>query len=111
MSPTKEFFENWLRENVGNLPAESGVSIAALARQFEQQAVRVYVHELNRYTRGRGRTFSTSCRSAEAFAQEFNGHEMPGAMALPRLFASPARLVRRQPNPQRALHTQLRWSA
>ncbi|RWM84583.1 MAG: hypothetical protein EOR84_32980 [Mesorhizobium sp.] len=56
MSPTKEFFENWLHENVGNLPAESGVSIAVLVQQFEQEAVRVCIHELNRYTRGRGRT-------------------------------------------------------
>ncbi|RWA97822.1 hypothetical protein [Mesorhizobium sp.] len=38
MSPTKEFFENWLQENVGNLPAKSGVSIAVLAQQFEQDA-------------------------------------------------------------------------
>jgi hypothetical protein len=38
MSATKEFFETWLQENVGNLPAESGVSIAVLAQQFEQDA-------------------------------------------------------------------------
>ncbi|RWP26047.1 hypothetical protein [Mesorhizobium sp.] len=56
MSPTTEFFENWLQENVAKLPAESGVSIAVLAQEFEQEAVRVCVHELNRYTRGRGRT-------------------------------------------------------
>ncbi|WP_244421635.1 hypothetical protein [Allomesorhizobium alhagi] len=38
MSATKEFLETWLQENVGNLPAESGVSIAVLAQQFEQDA-------------------------------------------------------------------------
>lgn len=29
--------------------------------------------------------FSTSCRGTEALAQAFNGHEMRGAIALPRL--------------------------
>ncbi|TIU10001.1 MAG: DUF768 domain-containing protein, partial [Mesorhizobium sp.] len=38
MSATKEFFETWLQENVGNLPAESEVSVAVLAQQFEQDA-------------------------------------------------------------------------
>jgi hypothetical protein len=38
MSATKEFLETWLQENVGRLPAESGVSIAVLAQQFEQDA-------------------------------------------------------------------------
>ncbi|WP_292406553.1 hypothetical protein [Mesorhizobium sp.] len=38
MSVTKEFFETWLEENVGDLPAESGMSIAVLALQFEQDA-------------------------------------------------------------------------
>jgi hypothetical protein len=38
MSATKEFFETWLQENVGNLPAENGVSITVLAQQFEQDA-------------------------------------------------------------------------
>ncbi|WP_192360131.1 DUF768 domain-containing protein [Mesorhizobium mediterraneum] len=38
MSATKEFFETWLQENVGDLPAESEVSVAVLAQQFEQDA-------------------------------------------------------------------------
>jgi hypothetical protein len=38
MSATKEFFKIWLNENVGNLPAESEVSTAVLAQQFEQDA-------------------------------------------------------------------------
>jgi hypothetical protein len=38
MSATREFFDTWLRENVGNLPAESEVSISVLAQQFEQDA-------------------------------------------------------------------------
>jgi hypothetical protein len=38
MSATKEFFKIWLQENVGNLPAESEVSTAVLAQQFEQDA-------------------------------------------------------------------------
>ncbi|MEZ0326571.1 MAG: hypothetical protein ACAH95_11760 [Fimbriimonas sp.] len=38
MSATKEFFAIWLQENVGNLRAESGVSLAVLAQQFEQDA-------------------------------------------------------------------------
>ncbi|TIL45237.1 MAG: hypothetical protein E5Y73_34385 [Mesorhizobium sp.] len=38
MSATKEFFETWLQENVGNLPAESEVSVAVLVQQFEQDA-------------------------------------------------------------------------
>lgn len=38
MSATKEFLAIWLQENVGNLPAESEVSIAILAQQFEQDA-------------------------------------------------------------------------
>ncbi|AZN96507.1 DUF768 domain-containing protein [Mesorhizobium sp. M9A.F.Ca.ET.002.03.1.2] len=38
MSATKEFFESWLQENVGELPAESEVSVAVLAQQFEQDA-------------------------------------------------------------------------
>lgn len=54
---------------------------------------------------------STLAHASNTSCEQFNGHEMPGAMAVPRLFASPARLVRRQPNPERALHTQLRWGA
>ena len=38
MSATKEFFAIWLQENVGNLSAESEVSVAVLAQQFEQDA-------------------------------------------------------------------------
>jgi hypothetical protein len=38
MSATKEFFETWLQENVGNLPAKGEVSVAVLAQQFEQDA-------------------------------------------------------------------------
>ncbi|MDQ6432691.1 hypothetical protein RB623_01325 [Mesorhizobium sp. LHD-90] len=38
MGITREFFETWLQENVGNLPSESEVSLAVLARQFEQDA-------------------------------------------------------------------------
>jgi hypothetical protein len=36
MSATKEFFKIWLHENVGDLPAESEVSTAVLAQQFER---------------------------------------------------------------------------
>ncbi|MER8388847.1 hypothetical protein NKJ46_18810 [Mesorhizobium sp. M0166] len=47
MSATKEFFETWLQENVGNLPAESEVSVAVLAQQFEQDADAAgYGHEV-----------------------------------------------------------------
>ncbi|RWC30400.1 MAG: DUF768 domain-containing protein [Mesorhizobium sp.] len=47
MSATKEFFETWLQENVGNLPAESEVSVAVLAQQFEQDADAAgYGHEI-----------------------------------------------------------------
>ncbi|UCI29776.1 DUF768 domain-containing protein [Mesorhizobium sp. B4-1-4] len=38
MSATVEFFRSWLQENVGNLPADTQVSIAVLAQQFEQDA-------------------------------------------------------------------------
>lgn len=33
----KEFFQTWLQENVGDLPAESEVSVAVLAQQFESK--------------------------------------------------------------------------
>ncbi|UVC16917.1 hypothetical protein [Mesorhizobium onobrychidis] len=47
MSATKEFFETWLQENVGDLPAESEVSVAVLAQQFEQDADAAgYGHEV-----------------------------------------------------------------
>ncbi|MER8483005.1 hypothetical protein [Mesorhizobium sp. M1322] len=47
MSATKEFFETWLQENVGNMPAESEVSVAVLAQQFEQDADAAgYGHEV-----------------------------------------------------------------
>ncbi|MCF6115912.1 MULTISPECIES: hypothetical protein [Mesorhizobium] len=47
MSATKEFFETWLQENVGNLPAESEVSVAVLVQQFEQDADEAgYGHEV-----------------------------------------------------------------
>ncbi|MER8500724.1 MULTISPECIES: hypothetical protein [unclassified Mesorhizobium] len=47
MSATKEFFQTWLQENVGNLPAESEVSVAVLAQQFEQDADAAgYGHEV-----------------------------------------------------------------
>ncbi|MER8393902.1 hypothetical protein NKH10_18605 [Mesorhizobium sp. M1340] len=47
MSATKEFFETWLQENVGNLPTESEVSVAVLAQQFEQDADAAgYGHEV-----------------------------------------------------------------
>ncbi|RWO59775.1 hypothetical protein [Mesorhizobium sp.] len=47
MSATKEFFETWLQENVGNLPAESEVSVAVLVQQFEQDADAAgYGHEV-----------------------------------------------------------------
>jgi hypothetical protein len=38
MSVTREFFEAWLKENVGGVPAERTVSPAVLAQQFEQDA-------------------------------------------------------------------------
>ncbi|TPL12401.1 DUF768 domain-containing protein [Mesorhizobium sp. B2-4-14] len=38
MSATVEFFRSWLQENVGKLPADTQVSIAVLAQQFEQDA-------------------------------------------------------------------------
>jgi hypothetical protein len=38
MGITREFFETWLKENVGKLPPESEVSPAVLARQFERDA-------------------------------------------------------------------------
>ncbi|MER9519144.1 hypothetical protein NKI44_17615 [Mesorhizobium sp. M0614] len=38
MNATKEFFENWLQENVGTLAGEEEVSFAVLAQQFEQDA-------------------------------------------------------------------------
>ncbi|WP_181179949.1 hypothetical protein [Mesorhizobium sp. B2-1-3A] len=38
MSATREFFENWLQENVGTLPGQEEVSVAVLAQQFEQDA-------------------------------------------------------------------------
>jgi hypothetical protein len=38
MSVTREFFEAWLKENVGNLPPASEVSPAVLAKQFEEDA-------------------------------------------------------------------------
>jgi hypothetical protein len=38
MSVTREFFEAWLKENVGGLPAERTASPAVLAQQFEQDA-------------------------------------------------------------------------
>lgn len=38
MGVTREFFEAWLKENVGGVPAERTVSPAVLARQFEQDA-------------------------------------------------------------------------
>ncbi|RUW61222.1 DUF768 domain-containing protein [Mesorhizobium sp. M7A.F.Ca.US.008.03.1.1] len=37
MNATKEFFENWLQENVDTLAGEE-VSFAELAQQFEQDA-------------------------------------------------------------------------
>ncbi|TIS95195.1 MAG: DUF768 domain-containing protein [Mesorhizobium sp.] len=47
MSATKEFFETWLQENVGDLPAESEVSVAVLVQQFEQDADAAgYGHEV-----------------------------------------------------------------
>ncbi|MET3583147.1 hypothetical protein ABID19_006209 [Mesorhizobium robiniae] len=47
MSATKEFFETWLQENVGNLRPESEVSVAVLAQQFEQDADAAgYGHEV-----------------------------------------------------------------
>jgi hypothetical protein len=47
MSATKEFFETWLQENVGNLSAESEVSVAVLVQQFEQDADAAgYGHEV-----------------------------------------------------------------
>lgn len=38
MSVTREFFEAWLKENVGSLPPQSEVSPAVLAKQFEEDA-------------------------------------------------------------------------
>jgi hypothetical protein len=38
MNATKEFLRSWLEENVGNLPAETEVSVPMLAQQFEQDA-------------------------------------------------------------------------
>ncbi|ESX46163.1 DUF768 domain-containing protein [Mesorhizobium sp. C416B] len=38
MSATREFFQNWLQENVGTLPGREEVSVAVLAQQFEQDA-------------------------------------------------------------------------
>jgi hypothetical protein len=38
MSVTREFFEAWLKENVGGVPAQRTVSSAVLAQQFEQDA-------------------------------------------------------------------------
>ncbi len=38
MSVTREFFDAWLKENVGSLPPQSEVSVAVLARQFEEDA-------------------------------------------------------------------------
>ncbi|TPL85159.1 hypothetical protein [Mesorhizobium sp. B2-3-12] len=38
MSVTREFFENWLQENVGTLPGREEVSVAVLAQQFEEDA-------------------------------------------------------------------------
>ncbi|PBB65211.1 hypothetical protein CK228_28450 [Mesorhizobium sp. WSM4312] len=38
MNATKEFLRSWLEENVGNLPAETEVSVSMLAQQFEQDA-------------------------------------------------------------------------
>jgi hypothetical protein len=47
MSATKEFFQTWLQENVGNLPAEDQVSVAILVQQFEQDADAAgYGHEV-----------------------------------------------------------------
>ncbi|RUX04706.1 DUF768 domain-containing protein [Mesorhizobium sp. M2A.F.Ca.ET.037.01.1.1] len=38
MNATKEFLRSWLEENVGNLPAETEISVPMLAQQFEQDA-------------------------------------------------------------------------
>ncbi|MBZ9848223.1 hypothetical protein LB565_09530 [Mesorhizobium sp. CA14] len=38
MNATKEFLLSWLEENVGNLPADTEVSVPMLAQQFEQDA-------------------------------------------------------------------------
>jgi len=38
MNATKEFLRSWLEENVGNLPADTEVSVPMLAQQFEQDA-------------------------------------------------------------------------
>ncbi|RWC26390.1 hypothetical protein [Mesorhizobium sp.] len=38
MSATREFLQSWLEENVGNLPADTGISVQILAQQFEQDA-------------------------------------------------------------------------
>ena len=47
MSATKEFFRSWLEENVGNLPADTQVSVPVLVRQFEQDADAAgYGHEV-----------------------------------------------------------------
>ncbi|OBQ96537.1 hypothetical protein A9K66_21580 [Mesorhizobium sp. AA23] len=47
MSATREFFRSWLEENVGNLPADTQVSVPVLVRQFEQDADAAgYGHEI-----------------------------------------------------------------
>ncbi|PBB95324.1 hypothetical protein [Mesorhizobium sp. WSM3862] len=47
MSATKEFFRSWLEENVGNLLADTQVSVPVLVRQFEQDADAAgYGHEV-----------------------------------------------------------------
>ncbi|TPI63448.1 DUF768 domain-containing protein [Mesorhizobium sp. B3-1-3] len=38
MNATKEFLRSWLDENLGNLLADTAVSVPMLAQQFEQDA-------------------------------------------------------------------------